>query len=530
MKKTTFFTTHIFGVVLALGLLSGCMDAWFSDNLWSTIEVSGFVYDELGTPIEDAYVQILYEDEGASFTDSEGFFQASGSYLGDVSIIVTKPGFKYFSEDFSLSEIEPFAEIKLETELEGYIGYDITFEGYTLDSNDSPLPNTLVEIDGHSTISNSSGFYQLTKYIDRNPVFFQISKSGFHIQSTHLEIDNRRFHSDFKLNATHSYTSTISGTINSSNGGGINEATVSFNGQTVTTNSSGSYSITIEHDGDILVDVSASGHQSYQTTISSTETSVTFNRTLTTNTVTYTTAFSGTISSSNGGGIPGAVVFIDSYSTTTNSSGQYSLQVSHDGSVIVNISASGYNPESTTINTTSSSRTFNSTLTAIVATYTTTFSGKISDPIGFGISGAFVSINGYSTTTDNYGYYTLTLTHSGTVAVSVSASGYLSYSTTINTTNSNASFNKWLQFEVVSYTTTVSGFVRDSATYNGISGAQVNIGNQTVFTSYSGFYSATITHDGSFQVSATSYDYYTKVDYVSTLLNDYQYNFSLNSY
>lgn len=152
--------------------------------------------------------------------------------------------------------------------------------------------------------------------------------------------------SDFKFsNCTGGTTPTysISGTITTSAGVGINGVTVSTGGSSTTTNSSGAYTISNLAAGSYTLTPSLTGYSfsPVNRAVSITSANVTGqNFTGTPPASTY--SISGTITTSSGAAISGVTVSRGAASVTTNSSGVYTFTGVANGSYTITPSLTGY--------------------------------------------------------------------------------------------------------------------------------------------------------------------------------------------
>jgi hypothetical protein len=129
--------------------------------------------------------------------------------------------------------------------------------------------------------------------------------------------------------------------------------------------------------------------------------------------------------------IPGATVTIDGYSTVTNQSGGYNITDLPLGLYTLSVNAVGYETKNATLNASSPgvyTMDFQIRKTISVSTITgIVMEEGTKNPI----SGALVTANGYSTTTDSEGRYTL-IVQPENYTVTASASGYKESSQTVD--------------------------------------------------------------------------------------------------
>lgn len=217
---------------------------------------------------------------------------------------------------------------------------------------------------------------------------------------------------------------TVNGTVVNSTGAGVSGATVSADGVTVSTNSSGGYTLANLPDGSAMITASATGFASRSQTVT-----VVAASTVTAPAITLGSnagSVSGTVKSSSGAAIAGASVGFGGGSTTTSSTGAYSLTGVPAGTIQLVASASGFQSATQNVTITGGANsTANFTLTA--ATGGGTVTGKITNAsTGATISGATVSWSGGSTTSSSTGVYTLNNVTARTQKITAVKTGYLS--------------------------------------------------------------------------------------------------------
>ena len=227
----------------------------------------------------------------------------------------------------------------------------------------------------------------------------------------------------------------IAGVVRDNNNNPIAGATVSTNtgNYSTTTAADGSYRIGNVTPGTYNVTAQKNGYTSqtqYNKTVTAGQTTtVDFNLTLVPGTI------AGTVKDTNNNPLSGATVRTTTggYSTTTNSSGQYTLSNVVPGTYSVEASKSGYlsQTQSNVQVVSNQTTTVNFSLPPNVGR----IQGVVNDECGDPLGGATVQTTsgGYSTTTAADGSYTLNNVVAGTYSVVASKSGYQSQ------TNNNVS-------------------------------------------------------------------------------------------
>jgi len=160
-----------------------------------------------------------------------------------------------------------------------------------------------------------------------------------------------------------------------------------------------------------------------------------------------TGTLSGNVKDGGGANVSGATVSTNTggYTTTTDGSGNYTINNVTPGTYNVTASKTGYNSQTQNNKTVTAGQT--TTVNFTITRQTGTISGTVKDTNNVAINGATVSTDtgGYATTTNSSGAYTLSGVATGTYSVSASKSGYLTQTnsnvtvTYNNTTTSNFS-------------------------------------------------------------------------------------------
>jgi hypothetical protein len=234
-------------------------------------------------------------------------------------------------------------------------------------------------------------------------------------------------------------TGTITGAVTkSADGTAISGATVSYSGGSATTDSVGHYTLANAPTGTYNVTAAASGFASKSQSVTVTQNATTTsNFALAASSGTGTGTVTGKITNiSTGGAISGASVSWSGGSTTSNTSGIYTLSNVTAGTIAVTAFKTGY--LSRTVNVTVNS---GATTTANIAIATSgKLAGKVTTSTGAVVSGATVKITGgkvattVNTTTNSTGNYATTWISVGTYTITVSKTGHTtqSKSATVN--------------------------------------------------------------------------------------------------
>jgi phosphatidylinositol-3-phosphatase len=224
---------------------------------------------------------------------------------------------------------------------------------------------------------------------------------------------------------------------------------------------------------------------------------------------------------SSGAALAGATVSYNGGSTTTDNNGAYSFSNVPAGSYSLTASLSGYSSQSSTTTVTSgSTSTLDFQLAPAAPGGNGTLTGRVTNASsGAGISGATVSFSGRSSTTSSTGAYSFSNVPAGTYTVSVTHSGYIGESASA-TVNSGATSTLNVQLATAGK---VAGKVTTSAGA-AISGASIHLVGGVVSTtadtksSSTGSYSSNWIPVGTYSVtvSASGHATQTKSVTVST--------------
>ena len=283
----------------------------------------------------------------------------------------------------------------------------------------------------------------------------------------------------------------------------IEGAKVSLDGKTVTTNDYGAFSFTVEEGFSGKITATAEGFTFDPVAISNVSEDIA-DMELVGKEVKQTVTISGTVTDESSEAISGAKVSINDLSATTDNKGAYYISVEKGTSGIILVSADGYSFTSSTVRNVAENKTMDFTGKKVVTT--ATISGKVVDEKSKGISGATVSANGKTATTDANGAYSLVVSLGFSGKMSVTADGYEFDPVAIRNVNADKTQHFiGKKIDLVSYVT-ISGKVLDESG-KAISDAQVSINGTTVTTDKDGKYSISVEKGYSGNLTASADDY-----------------------
>ncbi|MCP3995892.1 MAG: hypothetical protein GY722_12635, partial [bacterium] len=407
-------------------------------------------------------------------TSSSGSYNFSNLPCGTYLLTVSKGGYQTSTQAYSPTcHTSNIKNVDLDPE-------SMSFSGTVRDlGDDSPISGASVSWGGHSTTTNSSGFYSLSG-LPCETHTLTVSKSGYQTySSTYTPTCNSSNVKDVDL--TPSLMSFIGTVRNASTGQPISGASVSWGGYSTTTSSSGFYSFSYLPCGTHTLTVSKSGYLTYSATYTP---NCLQSNVKNVDLTPYSTAFSGTVRNADTyQGISGASVSWGSYSTTTSSSGSYSFADLPCESYTLTVSKSGYQTYSATY----TPNCLQNNVRNVYLEPLTAFGGTVRDASNSqGISGASVSWGGYSTATSSSGGYSFINLPCETHTLTVSKGGYQTYSQSYTPTCLTSNIKN---VDLDPNSTAFNGTVRNVSTNQGISGASVSWGGYSTTTNSSGGYS-----------------------------------------
>jgi C1A family cysteine protease len=368
-------------------------------------------------------------------------------------------------------------------------------------STGAVLPGATVTLGSQSVTTDSTGSF-LFSGIAAGKYTLTVSKSGYtSYANTALSVASNQSVAVVLPQLPQLYS--LSGTVTSGSASGpaLAGAVVSMNGVAqATTGSAGSFSIVGIPGGSYAVTIAKPGFASFSSTLT-----ISANLTIKAALVPATYKVSGTVrsGSSTGPVISGATVSIAGRSVSTNSAGVYSVDGIAPGTSSVSVTMAGYAPYTGSLGV-SADQTLNIALTP--STYSVSGTVRSGSSTGAMVTGATVTIGTKSAVTNSAGAYSITGLVPGVYPVSVTKTGYLSY--TNGTLNVNA--NLVLGTTLVPVTYTLSGTIRSgSSTGALVAGATVSVSGKTATSNSAGVFSVDGIQAGTYAVSVTKTGYTT---------------------
>jgi hypothetical protein len=384
--------------------------------------VTGKVTNDQGAPISGASVS---SGGNGAITGSDGGYtlQVPG---GTSTITAALAGYQSASESVTVTAGQGTEAETLQ--IQPINPGNVT--GTVADGNGQALSGATVSAAGLSTTTAADGTYALNN-LPAGQTTIQASLTGFQSGSVTVTVVAATTTPAPAITLISS-SGAISGSVKSSMGAAIAGASVGYGGGTATTDSNGNYTLAGVPVGTVQLVASASGFQSVTQSVT-----VAGGTTSTANFTLTAAPTGGTVTGkitniSNGAILAGATVKWSGGSTTTNTSGIYTLTNVATGTQNITASANGYLPRTLSVSVVGGAT---STLNIPIAT-----AGKISVKVvtssGAAVSGATVTIKGGAIATSvsglssSTGFFTTNWIPVGTYTVTVAKSGFTTQSKT----------------------------------------------------------------------------------------------------
>jgi hypothetical protein len=384
--------------------------------------VTGKVTNTAGAPITGASVS--FGGNGA-ITGSDGGYtlQLPG---GTATLTVALAGYQNASESVTVTagQTTQAATLQIQPVSPGNV------TGSVVNSSGTGLSGASVSAAGLSTATAADGSYTLSN-LPAGQTTIQASLTGFQSGSTTVTVVAAATTAAPAITLV-SGSGSITGSVKNTSGGAIVGASVGFGGGTNTTDANGNYTLTGVPVGTVQLVASASGFQSATQSVT-----VSGGNTSTANFTLAAAPAGGTVTgkitnASSGAIVTGATVSWSGGSTTSNSSGIYTLTNVTAGTQNITAVKTGYLSHRLAVGVTGGAT---STLNIPIAT-----AGKISVKVvtsgGAAVSGATVTIKGgvigttVSGSSSSTGFFTTNWIPVGTYTVTVAKSGFATQSKT----------------------------------------------------------------------------------------------------
>jgi hypothetical protein len=466
-----------------------------TQNGGSTGSLSGTVTNSSGVALAGASVS----SGGVSATTAaDGSYTLNGVTAGSATVTASLTGYQNGSQNVTVTAggNNQVATIQLSPISPGNV------TGSVVNTGGTGIAGAAVSADGLSTVTDSSGKYTLNN-LPSGTQTLDVSATGYEPGSATVTVaaGTTTTASNITLNSA---IGNVSGKVTNSTGSAISGASVSFGGGSTTTDANGNYSFTNIPAGTIQLVASATGYQSVTQNVTVTGgTTVTANFSLTAASSSPGTVTGTVTNISTGGIISGATVKWGTVSTTTNSSGVYTLSNVAGGAQTVTASATGYLPVSNTVNVAGGTSTLNFQLSTagILNVTVVNSSGAVVSGAPVTISGGIIATN-LSGTTNSSGMWSSNWIPVGSYTVS---SGTASTTATVNTGQTT---NTTVTQGSTPTTGTITGTVTNSSG-TALSGVSVAAGSITATTAANGTYTLANVNAGTQTITASLAGYQT---------------------
>lgn len=467
----------------------------------TTGTLSGTVTNTSGAPLGN--VQITAGSITGT-TAPDGTYTLASVAAGSVTVTASMSGYQSGSQNVTVA-------VGVDTTVPAIQLAPISPGGITgtvVNSGGTGISGASVTGAGLTATTNSSGAYTLTN-VPAGTVTLTASAPSYQPASETVTVTAGNSTTAPAMTLV-SNLGNVTGKVTDTSNNPIVGASVSFGGGSTSTDSTGTYSFTNIPAGTIQLVASATGYQSVTQNVTVTGgTSTTANFTLTPTSGSPGTVTGTVTNISTHGVISGATVKWNTASTTTNSSGVYTLNNVGGGTQTLTASAAGYLPVSNTVNVNGGTSTLNFQLST-AGILNVTVVNSSGTPVG----GAPVNLSGgvipttLSGTTNSSGIYSSNWIPIGNYTVS---SGSVSESATVLT-------GKTTSITITQAggptTGTISGTVT-STSGTALSGATVSTGSITTTTQSNGTYALANVNAGTATVTASLAGYQTGTETVT---------------
>ncbi|MBP5093015.1 MAG: carboxypeptidase regulatory-like domain-containing protein, partial [Abditibacteriota bacterium] len=375
-----------------------------------------------------------------------------------------------------------------------------TISGTVTDVDGNPIDGVQVYGSGANSVcyTDSAGHYSLNiNRIDRPTVEVVAWHSEYESQRVSVNTAPRTISHDFVLNFNQY---SVSGRVTyfdkaSNSNKGISGAVITLNGNTTVADANGDFYIRTRRVGVYDLAITAEGYEGYYRHLEA-STSTGFYMTVL---LTPICVMTGTVMSTfTGSPVAGAAVTIGDITVTTDSDGKYDIIVKQAYSYSVKVTVGGYTYYETLIVNTAAYATEDITLQDACKVYGNVVSDEDEAPV----AGAVVAVDEFETTTDDDGYYEVTVRSPGTRNVTVDVEGYMTYRDTVSA-NQSAVFKKITLVSACIVTGTVT-----SPEGEPVVGAAVSVGETESVTDEFGGFEAKVPKSDSVAVTVTAEGYF----------------------
>jgi hypothetical protein len=374
--------------------------------------------------------------------------------------------------------------------------------GRVLDIHNTPIANATVTFGGGTATTDSAGSFSFSN-IPAGTIQLVASAAGFQSATQNVTITGgNTATANFMLAVATNAPGIVTGTVtNIRTQAVIPNAIVTWNTTSVRSNSSGVYSIPNVAGGNQTVTANATGYLPVSSAVNVNGETSTLNFQLSTAGV-----LNVTVVNSAGAPVSGAQVTLSggqistSLTGATNASGVYSSGWIPIGNYTI---TSGTGTATATV---TNGATTSITITQNSGPTTGTITGTVTNTSGTALSGATVSNDNISVTTQGNGTYTLANVPAGMQTVTALLTGFQTGTQNVNVTAGGTSTANFSLTPTAS-TGTVTGKITNINTGGVLSGATVKWGSMAVSTNTSGVYTISNVTSGNQTLTASATGY-----------------------
>ena len=377
-----------------------------------------------------------------------------------------------------------------------------TLAGSVTNTSGVPLANVIVTTGSASGTTAPDGTYTLTN-INAGSATVTASLSGYQSASQTVSVNAGTTTNVPAIQLAPVNPGGITGSVVDSTGKAIAEVTVTVAGLNSTTDANGIYVLNNVPAGTVTLMAAASGYQA-----ASENATVTAGTITTASTMTLASNLgnvTGKVTDSSNNPISGASVSFGGGSASTDTTGTYNFANIPAGTIQLVASATGFQSVTQNVTVTGGNTTTANFSLAPASQSPGTVTGKVTNiSTGGIISGATVTWNGASATSNSAGVYTLNNIAGGSQSIAASANGYLPLSSTTNVAGGTSTLNFQLATAGILNVKVVT------ASGSAVSGATVNLSGGVIATTLtgatnaSGLYSSNWIPIGSYTVTSGS--------------------------
>ncbi|MBI3026940.1 carboxypeptidase regulatory-like domain-containing protein [Candidatus Woesearchaeota archaeon] len=426
--------------------------AKFNGFLGPNSTIFGYARDNsTGAVINNVTINVAASSMSSNETGNFSFTVPAGTYI----ITAIKTGYDNFIGNFSVSDGINITYLINMTAAAS--ARDSFVNGFVIEAGTAaPIPNATVSAGGNSSLTGSSGFFNLTIAGGFNYSLVAI-KEGF---NTNITTINTTIGQTTVKNLTMSRfigflspNSTVFGYVkDNSTNATIENATISVAGLTTLSNATGNFSFSIP-EGTYVIAAIKNGYQNFVGNFSiSSNNNLTFAINMTLAVSAGAAAQNGTLltngtiqgfvkDSSTNSSLENVTVTVAGESNITNSAGFYNI-TALQGTTNLVATKSGYNNYFAEVNITANNITvYNfsmSTVTVAAGVGNGSVNGLVKTSSGSVLSSVTVTVAGRSNTSNSAGEYSLSQIPAGTHNLVATRTGFNNYVASINVTEGAA--------------------------------------------------------------------------------------------